>query len=342
MLYWQTIARYLFLATKPGSINLLSLVSGNFRRVGKFTRFFIGRANSCFTARGLTICRTPRLHSSASQRRNIRTAFNFTYDVQTARPGGRISPLIIYVLSMKILETHNLKKHFGGVYAVDALNISFEQGKVTGIVGPNGSGKSTLTNLLTGVHKIDGGTVKIDGVRLQKIIPHQNPLFGVTRTYQDVHLFEQMTVGDNILVVLTERNVWGALFSNHAKLDEVKVKEILETVGLWEKRRQLAANLSYGQRKLLEIGRVLAMDAKIIFFDEPFAGLYKEIIKQVVLIIEKMRAAGKTIILIEHNMELIRQLCDYLYVMDEGKLLAEGNPGKVLAEKKVIEAYLGE
>jgi ABC-type branched-subunit amino acid transport system ATPase component len=260
---------------------------------------------------------------------------------------------------MNILQTHNLSKHFGGVYAVDNLSMGFEQGKITGVVGPNGSGKSTLTNLLTGIHKIDAGKVEIDGVRLNKIIPHHNPIYQITRTFQEVKLFEQITVQDNLLVTLTERNIFGALFSRHTKLDEIRTKELLEKVGLWEKRHQLAINLSYGQRKLLEIARVLAMDAflssprplggegkgegvKVVFLDEPFAGLFKEMIKIVVNIIKEMQEQGKTIVLIEHNMELIRELCDYLYVMDEGKLLAQGKPEKVLAEKKVIEAYLGE
>lgn len=243
---------------------------------------------------------------------------------------------------MDILNTHNLSKHFDGVYAVDSLSIDFKQGKITGLIGPNGSGKSTLTNLLTGIHRLDGGMAVIDGVSLKKIIPHEVPLYGITRTFQEVRLFEQMTVLDNILVVITERNVFGALFSKHTKLDKKKAEEILQKVGLWEKRHQLAINLSYGQRKLLEIARVLAMDAKIIFFDEPFAGLFKEMVKQVVNILLEMKQQGKTIILIEHNMELIRQLADYLYVLDEGKLLAHGDPQRVLNERKVVEAYLGE
>ena len=225
---------------------------------------------------------------------------------------------------------------------MDNLDIAFEQGKITGIIGPNGSGKSTLTNILTGIHNIDSGIAAIDGIHLKKIIPHQTPLYGITRTFQEVRLFEQMTVLDNVLVVITEKNVFGALFSTHTELNLKKAEDVLEKVGLWEKRNDLAINLSYGQRKLLEIARVLAMDAKIIFFDEPFAGLFKEMIKKVVEIMEEMRSQGKTLILIEHNMELIRKLCDYLYVMDEGKLLAHGDPNKVLGERKVIEAYLGE
>ncbi len=243
---------------------------------------------------------------------------------------------------MKILETHNLTKHFDGVYAVNGLDIAFEQGAITGIIGPNGSGKSTLTNLLTGIFGFNHGTVMVEGVTLKKISAYKLPAFGITRTFQEVRLFEQMTILDNILVTLTSRHVFSSLFETHSKLHLKQAQEILEKIGLWEKKNQLAHNLSYGQRKLLEIGRVLAMDAKIILLDEPFAGLFAEMIKVIVKIIEELKQQGKTLVLIEHNMELIRELCDYLYVMDEGKLLAEGKPAGVLSEKKVVEAYLGE
>lgn len=241
-----------------------------------------------------------------------------------------------------ILKVKNLHKHFEGVKAVDGLSFGIESGKITGIIGPNGSGKTTLINLLSGMLVPDGGKIAINDVRMTKVSAPQLPSYGVTRTFQDVRLFEQMTVLDNILVVLTERNVVGALFEHHTQLHINKAEEVLKQVGLWEKRDALAARLSYGQRKLLEIGRVIAMDVDIILFDEPFAGLFKEIIKEVVVIFEHLREQGKTIILIEHNMELIRQLCDHLVVMDEGKLLAEGAPEKVLAKREVIEAYLGE
>lgn len=226
---------------------------------------------------------------------------------------------------------------------MDNLDIAFEQGKITGIIGPNGSGKTTLTNLLTGIHKPESGQVIIDGIKLYKLYkPYELYNYRITRTFQEVRLFEQMTALDNVLVVITEKNVFGALFSGHSRLDLKKAEDVLEKVGLWEKRGDLAINLSYGQRKLLEIARVLAVDAKIIFFDEPFAGLFKEMTKKVAGIMEVMRSQDKTLVLIEHNMELIRELCDYLYVMDEGKLLTHGDPKHVLSEKKVIEAYLGE
>lgn len=250
---------------------------------------------------------------------------------------------------MSILATKNLEKHFDGVYAVDNLSLQFEPGKITGLIGPNGSGKSTLINAITGIHKIDGGYVVVgEKTILHKINPYDIPSHEMTRTFQDVRLFEQMTVLDNILVVLTERNVEGALFEKHKKFHLEKAEEVLERVNLLEKRNELAHNLSYGQRKLLEIARVLAMihsptgGSEIFFFDEPFAGLFPEMVKIVISVIKELRDKGKTIVLVEHNMELIRELSDHVIMLDAGKLLAEGNPEEVLARKDVMEAYLGE
>lgn len=247
------------------------------------------------------------------------------------------------------LSTKKLIKHFDGVYAVNKLDIAFEAGKITSIVGPNGSGKSTLINTLTGIHPIDGGKILVGySTELSKITSHEIPLYGITRTFQDVKLFEQMPVLDNILVVLTERDIWRSLFEKHTKLHLEKAEEVLKKVGLWEKRNELAKNLSYGQRKLLEIARVLAMiragvgNINIIFLDEPFAGMFPEMIKIVISVIKELREEGKAVVLVEHNMDIIRELSDHLYVLDSGELLAEGEPDAVLARKDVIEAYLGE
>ena len=244
---------------------------------------------------------------------------------------------------MLILETKNLEKHFGGVRAVDYLSVGIEQGKITGIIGPNGSGKTTLVNLLSGMLAMDGGLVVLsETVTLRKIRPYEIYAYGITRTFQEVRLFNQMTVLDNILIVLTERNVFSALFEKHKQYHLDKAADILKLLNLWEKRNDLAANLSYGQRKLLEIGRALATDAKIYLLDEPFAGLFSEMKKIVSGIVSDLKQKGKTVILIEHNIDIIRHLSDYVIVMDEGKLLAKGKPNEVLAKKEVIEAYLGE
>ncbi len=250
---------------------------------------------------------------------------------------------------MPLLETKHLTKHFDGVYAVNKLSINFDVGKITGIIGPNGSGKSTLINTLTGMIPMDSGEIIVAGAeRLQRVKAHEVASYGMTRTFQDVRLFEQIPVIDNILVVLTERSIWKALFEKHSAFHLEKAEEVLKKVGLWEKRNELAKNLSYGQRKLLEIARVLAMihcgvgDINIIFLDEPFAGLFSEMIKIVTGVMKELRDQGKAVILIEHNMDLIRELSDHIYVLDSGELLAEGKPGDVLARKDVIEAYLGE
>ncbi|MBI2412865.1 MAG: ABC transporter ATP-binding protein [Deltaproteobacteria bacterium] len=245
-----------------------------------------------------------------------------------------------------ILKTRNLVKHFDGVRAVDDLSISIAKGKVTSVIGPNGSGKTTLTNVLSGLASIDGGCVVLHSVALKRIRPFDMPSYGMTRTFQQVRLFEQMPVLDNVLVVLTERSVFGALFERHGALHVKQAEEALKKVGLWEKRDELAGGLSYGQRKLLEIARVLALCAgrqgDMILLDEPFAGLFPKMVKTVSNIITALRDEGRTIILIEHNMDLIRELSDHVIVMDSGRFLAEGSPEEVLERKDVIEAYLGE
>ncbi|MEK7586803.1 MAG: ATP-binding cassette domain-containing protein, partial [Patescibacteria group bacterium] len=146
-----------------------------------------------------------------------------------------------------MLETKNLYKHFDGVKAVDHLGISFDEHKITGVVGPNGSGKSTLVNLLTGMIPLDAGEIIIAGkISLTLVAPYEVADFGITRTFQDVRLFEQMPVLDNVLVTLTERNVWSSLFERHGAYHLAEAEKALKRVGLWEKRNELAKNLSYG------------------------------------------------------------------------------------------------
>jgi ABC-type branched-subunit amino acid transport system ATPase component len=244
---------------------------------------------------------------------------------------------------MIALETKNISKHFDGVQAVDHISLAIPRGKVTAIIGPNGSGKTTLINLLTGITSVSNGSVIINqGVELNRIKPWTIASHGLTRTFQEVRLFNQMTVEDNILVVLTERKVARSLLESRQPQYLNRAKEILLKIDLWDKRHELAVNLSYGQRKLLEIARVLAMNSAIVLLDEPFAGLFPQIIKTVAAIIKELRRAGVTIILIEHNMNLIRELADEVIVMDEGKILAAGEPTEVLSQKEVIEAYLGD
>ena len=172
------------------------------------------------------------------------------------------------------LETVEISKLFGGVRAVDELSVAFPRKGMTSVVGPNGSGKSTLVNLLSGVLPLDGGTMIIDGVGLKVVRAHETPDHGITRTFQEVRLFDQISVWDNIMVVLTNRSVFPAMVERTKSRHREKAREVLENVGMWEKRDSLAQDLSYGQRKLLEIGRALALEVQTYLFDEPFAGLF--------------------------------------------------------------------
>ena len=224
---------------------------------------------------------------------------------------------------------------------MDRLSISIPRDGMTSIVGPNGSGKSTLVNLLSGTLPLDGGIVIIDGTGLKIVKAHETPDHGITRTFQDVRLFDQMSVWDNLMVALTDRRMFPALRERAKPAYRQRAREILESVGMWEKRRSLAIDLSYGQRKLLEIGRVMALDVSIYLFDEPFAGLFPQMLERVKAIMKDMRGRGHTIIFISHNMDIVRELSDRIIVLDSGTLLAHGDVEEVLSRPDVIEAYLG-
>ena len=239
------------------------------------------------------------------------------------------------------LETVEVSKLFGGVRAVDRLSVAISRRGMTSIVGPNGSGKSTLINLLSGMLPLDGGMVVIDGVGLRVVKAHETPDHGITRTFQQVRLFDQVSVWDNIMVVLTRRNVWSALFERARPRYRERVRAILEDVGMWDKRDSLAEDLSYGQRKLLEIGRAIALDVQIYLLDEPFAGLFPQMLEHVKDIMKRMRDEGRTIVFVSHNMDIVREMSDHIFVLDAGALLADGEVEDVLTRPEVIDAYLG-
>ena len=239
------------------------------------------------------------------------------------------------------LETKEVSKHFGAVRAVDRLSMSIFREWITCIVGPNGSGKSTLMDLLSGMLPLDGGIVIIDGVGLRVLKAHQTPDHGITRTFQDVRLFDQISVWDNIMVVLTERRLFPSLLERTKPRYKEKAQSILQSVGMWEKRDSMAMDLSYGQRKLLEIGRAIALDVDIYLFDEPFAGLFPRMLERVKAILKDMREQGHTIVFVSHNMDIVRELSDHVFVLDSGTLLAVGEVEEVLGRANVIDAYLG-
>ncbi len=212
---------------------------------------------------------------------------------------------------------------------------------ITCIVGPNGSGKSTLVNLISGMLPFDGGLVVIDGVGLRVLKAHETPDHGITRTFQEVRLFDQISVWDNIMVVLTDRRLFPSLLERIKPRYKEKAQRILQSVGMWEKRDTMAEDLSYGQRKLLEIGRAMALDVDIYLFDEPFAGLFPRMLEQVKAILKDMREQGRTIVFVSHNMDIARELSDHIFVLDSGTLLAVGEVDEVLGRSSVVDAYLG-
>ena len=239
------------------------------------------------------------------------------------------------------LETKAISKSFGAVRAVDQLSMSVFREWITCVVGPNGSGKSTLINLLSGMLPFDEGIVVIDTVGIRVLKAHETPDHGITRTFQEVRLFDQISVWDNIMIGLTERRLFPSLLERAKPQHEEKAQQILQSVGMWEKRDAMAGDLSYGQRKLLEIGRVMALDVNIYLFDEPFAGLFPRMLDRVKTILKDMREQKRTIIFVSHNMDIVRELSDHIFVLDSGTLLAVGEVDEVLGRSTVIDAYLG-
>lgn len=221
---------------------------------------------------------------------------------------------------MAIIEINNLSKNFGGVRSIDNLSLNINKGTITGIIGPNGAGKTTLINLISGTLSADAGTIIIDGKAVNNERPWTIAQAGVVRTFQSTKLFDQMTVLDNVLVVMAEKSVFASLFDKNRLHYLERTRNALARVGLLEKENQLAANLSYGQRRLLEIARVIASDAQIILLDEPFSGLYPAMVQTVAGILKEFKSQGKTIIFIEHNIEIVRELCDYLLLMPSKQL----------------------
>lgn len=242
---------------------------------------------------------------------------------------------------MVTLEIKNLTKHFDGVTALDDVSLSFEKGTITALIGPNGSGKTTLTHVLTGIHASDRGTVFLNGGVLRTIHRERVRDHGIARTFQDVRLFGQMSVLDNVLIVLSKRGVASSLFEHTRPAMRKRAVDILTRVGLLDKQLSHAETLSYGQRKLLEIARVEALDPAVIFFDEPFAGLFPEMVETIVDVMQEFRERGATQVLIEHTIDLIKRISDRVVVLDAGRVLATGSADEVLNNHAVIEAYLG-
>ena len=250
-----------------------------------------------------------------------------------------------------LLEVKNLGISFGGLRAVDNLNMTIEEGALVGLIGPNGAGKTTAFNLLTGVYMPTDGSILLEGKNLVGKKPAEICQEGVARTFQNIRLFTQMNVLDNVKVALHNNIRYNLAVSllhlpeyfKKEKQMDAEAMEFLKIFGLDVYADTLASNLPYGKQRKLEIARALATEPKLLLLDEPAAGMNpnetKELMDTIELIREKFHV---TILLIEHDMKLVSGICEYLYVLNFGMELAHGLPGDVLNDPQVIKAYLGE
>jgi branched-chain amino acid transport system ATP-binding protein len=248
-----------------------------------------------------------------------------------------------------MLETRTVSKHFGGVAAVDAVSLQVRQGEVAGLIGPNGAGKTTMFNLLAGSLKPSAGAVLLNGRRIDDLAAHRRLELGLGRTFQIPRLFGQMSVLENMLTAardqVGERILpnWlsAAAVRDQERRNVEKAMRLLDFVTLTKLAREPARVLSGGQRKLLELARILMADPKLILLDEPAAGVNPSLLETIIDRIHAINATGVTFLIIEHNMVMVTRLCSRALVMVEGRLLCEGAPREVIRDPRVIDAYLG-
>lgn len=244
-----------------------------------------------------------------------------------------------------MLELKGLTKRFGGVTAVDDLSLTVESGQIIGLIGPNGSGKSTTVNLVCGIFPVSAGTVRFKDEDITNSRPHRVLAQGIARTFQNIRLFGELTVWQNLWIAQNapehcKRNFLGRWMGGSRRAAR-EVEEYLEFAGLADKRNDLASNLAFGEQRRLELARSLAAKPDLLLLDEPAAGMNLEEVGQLDERLRRLREAGMTILLVEHVMELVMGVTDRIAVLNFGRKIAEGSPNEIQQNKDVREAYLG-